>query len=1041
MKKRIIASTMASVMAISTAATALVASADVKDYKTLAVTKSQLKKFIEEDKEIQALIDGGLEQYGSKSGEKFLKSIEYATAVVEDGKATGDDATVAFLMVKAAYGNLKQHTAAELQLLVAECTDAYNTENELNEYDKIYKDTPWTTFEDAYIVADDVKESDDILVTTDAYDDLYDAYETLKKSKLETVTKTAIAKARKAYENALDLEFKFQPWQRGSVSGSGTKFDGQSFAWGILYEYIASGNDDLVAAYKAFDELKGVTVTSNPNTVAAVKAMNEAAKVLTGFSAKLESGGKTQIKALLKTYSNQLAYTYNATAIAGIVNSMVSAAGNDAGNIQFLRKTGKYLDGDDASVTIDAASKATYWNVNVNAKGIVLSAELDIKLKSSALSDLYYILDKNLKLDNGNNAIVAGADGEYFYGTKQAALNAAAAAGITAEVKPLTKGKSIKLSNYVGATVQNVIDGSSISVTAPDKTGLTAAFASVTGATASIAEALGSAKDEIDDFTGADDSATDLTTGTGNSAEAVIALITAAQAAVAAVDSAVGCANIATPTPELLEAVNTACATAKAAVNAVVTNTKYTALTTTDCAALKRSKTTALDDLVKTDGAYTTAVSAYNVAYSEAVLEGAWSISKAGNNSTYDKAGENFSNKFSYKVDGTNLTFGDSDNSYKFGAYTSSKNPEGSDITTASLPAALQLCSDFFGKNSTGIMTLDNINAIVPTVGFDMSNNEPKSAAWNMLYNYLKYALEDEFKGSSDKTYTLAQVKELVGKAYDLAEATVETAMFNGSHVAMVKDRTGAAEWVKLAEDDKKAKNYIENFSDYTVTTRKTADDFDSTTMWIQLNDTYSQLEKEVKAFKYSYGEIIDYMASVAKKIDAGDIKGSAATKLQADLNDAAMKLMTLGEDVAALEFTGVEAPDDDDALFNDDGTMNKNNRLFTNEAAFNGLVTSVDSNTGAFTTATVAKNDFHTDMKKAYEKLVKDYEDAVKTPTTELKMDLNGDGKTTVADAAAMLTLYLNNKATVAENDYNKDGKVDMKDVAELLSIAMKNL
>lgn len=1031
MKKRIIASTMASVMAISTAATALVASADVKDYKTLAVTKSQLKKFIEEDKEIQALIDGGLEQYGSKSGEKFLKSIEYATAVVEDGKATGDDATVAFLMVKAAYGNLKQHTAEELQLLVAECTDAYNTENELNEYDKIYKDTPWTEFEDAYITADDVKESDDILVTTDAYDDLYDTYETLKKSKLETVTKTEISKARAAYEKALDLEFKFQPWQRGSVSGSGTKFDGQSFAWGILYEYVASGNTALVAAYKAFDELKGVTVTSNPNTVAAVKAMNEAAKVLTGFSAKLESGGKTQIKALLKTYSNQLAYSYNATAIAAIVNSLVSAAGNDADNIQFLRKTGKYLDGGDASVAIDAASKDTYWNVNVNTKGIVLSAELDIKLTSSAPSDVYYILDKNVKLDNGNNAIVAGDDGKFFYGTKQAAIDAAAAAGITADVKVLTKGKSIKLSNYVGATTQNVIDGSSITPTEPSTTTIDGTLDSINSEAGTIKSALGTLSAAVATLTGDANNATDMTSANQT---LVIAAIGTASAAVAALETAISDAKGATVmSPEDLENVKNKYTAAKNAIDAVTGHAAFT-----DSTAVDPTQTIDTDDIVdlmKANGDFETNSGAYNTTYSEAVLAEAWSVSKAGNNSTYDKAGENFSNKFSYKVNGTDLTFGDSGNSYKFGAYTSSKNPEGSDITTASLPAAMQLCSDFFGKNSTGILTLDNINAIVPTVGFDMSSNEPKSAAWNMLYNYLKYALEDEFKGSSDKTYTLADVKTLVGKAYDLADQTVETAMFNGSHVAMIKDRTGAAEWVKLAEDDKKAKNYIENFTDYNVATRKAADDFDSTTMWKQLNDTYSQLEKEVKAFKYSYGEIISYMADVAKKIDSGDIKGSAATKLQADLNDAALKMMTLGEDAAALTFTGPESPDDNDALFNDDGTMNKNNRLFTNEAAFD-LVTSVNASTGAFTTATVDKNDFHTDMKKAYEKLVKDYEDATK-PEDKPKMteDLNGSGKLDLGDVQELLKIVVDGKGEVAKHDFNDDKAVNMADVQFLLT------
>lgn len=1036
MKKRIIASTMASVMAISTAATALVASADVKDYKTLAVTKTQLKKFIEEDKEIQALIDGGLEQYGSKSGEKFLKSIEYATAVVEDGKATGDDATVAFLMVKAAYGNLKQHSAAELQLLVAECTDAYNTENELNEFDKIYKDTPWGEFEDAYITADDVKESDDILVTTDAYDDLYDAYETLKKSTLETVTKNEIAKARKAYENALDMEFNYQPWQRGTVSGSGTKFDKQTFAWGVLYEYIASGNGDLVAAYKAFDELKGVTLTSNPNTVAAVKAMNEAAKVLTGFSAKLESGGKTQINALLKNYSNQLTYSYNADSVVAMVSSMISAAGDDAGNIQFLRKTGKYLDGDDASIAIDAASKATYWNVNVNAAGIVLSAELDIKLKSSAPHDLYYILDKNVKLKNGNNAIVAGSDGEFFYTTKQAAIDAAVAVGITADVKPLTKGKSLKLSNHVGATTDNVIAGSSISVTEPsaEKVAVVETLGSIATAAASINSALGTLSTAVDTLTGTSDAADDLASATKTE---VMGLISTAAAAVSALDAAISSASAADPlTNTEIEAVRAKYNAAKSAVDAVTSHTKLNNVTA-QATNINNAKATSLAAFFAANGDFDTRTAAYKTAYSAAVLEGAWDIVWSGDNKVYDKVNETFSNGFDYKVLGTvSFTFGEGSVKGKFIAYTTSKSPNGSEQTTASLPAALQLCDAFFSKNWDGITALDNINTIIDQVGVDRTNSEPKTAAWNMLYNYLKYALEDEFKGSSDATYTLKDVQDLVAKAYTLAENTVETAMFNGSHVALVKDRTGAAEWAKLAVDDKKGKNYIENFSDYVVATRnETPAAYDSTAMWKKLNDTYSQLEKEVKAFKYSYGEIISYMADVARKIDSGDIKGSNAAKLQADLNDAALKLMTLGEEAAALDFQGAGASEvDSDALFNDDGTMNKNNRLFTYEGEFNGLVTSVAS-TGAFTTAKVIKNDFHTAMKKAYETLVKDYEAAMKPEEPKMTEDLNGSGKLDLGDVQELLKIVVDGKGEVAKHDFNGDKAVNMADVQELLT------
>ncbi len=1039
MKKRIIASTMASVMALSGAASALVASADL-GVKTEAVTVSQLRSFLEKNERIIELRDnGGLEQYGSVSGEKFTKALEYANAVIENGKATDDDATVAFQMVKAAEKNLVQHDKIELQALVAECTPDYKTQNELNDAgDEIWESDTWLDFETEYITGFDVQESDDILATTDAYDKLKEAHDNL--SEKATRTKSQIVAARKAYEKALDLEFKYQPWARGSVKGSGTKYDGNDFAWGKLYQHISSGNANLVAAYKQFDEMKGVAVTSNKTIVDAVDVMEQAAKVLTGFTPNTVAGGSdTQIRSLLKTYSGQLVYTYKAAEVADIVNDLVSAAGGTAGNIQFLLNTGKFIDGDDGTIAIDDTSKATYWNVVENSKHIVLSAQLKIKLKNTAANDVYYVLSKDKKVNSGYNALLgndSNTDGtidQWFWNNKAAAQTFANANN--GSVKSIIKGGQITLSDFIGTTADEVVAGSSISVTDPasEKSALSTQLTAIKTACDALDSGLDAVSTEVDGFAGTatSDSATDLTSAHKTE---ILGLISTALGAVTALTQAVAAATGASPnlTPTYLDDIESKYTTAKSAVKAVTDLTYFAALGSSSNIVDSSASPAVdlpkdLDDLFVTNGDYTTAASAYEAAYNAEVIKNAWGVNSAASNSACDGSAETFSNAFSYKYDGTNKTF-------TFAAYTSSKDPEGSNITTASLPAALTLVESFRAKNWDGITKLDNINTIIDQTGVDRTNSTPRTPAWNMLYNYLKYALEDMFKGSSDTTYTLKDVQDLVEDSYKLAEETAETALFKGSHVALVNDRTGAAEWVKLALDEKKAKTYIENFTDFDIYTRKTSGTtaFNSTTMYKWLNDSYKQLSDEKKAFAYSYDEIIKTMADIAEKVDKGEFSDSVAKTLLKDLDDAALKMIALGTDSGKLSFS--VPVDDENQLFNDDGTMNKHNRLFTYGKDFS-LTLSVDATDGSFNKVTVSKNNHHDAMKKAYEKLLKDYDAATAKPEDKVVDDVNGDTKINMLDVQELLRLVVNEKGEVAKHDFNKDGKVNMLDVQALLT------
>lgn len=1042
MKKRIIASTMASVMAISTAATALVASADVKDVKTEAVTKSQLEKFIA-DKEIQDLLDGGLEKFGTKSGEKFMKAIDYANAVVEDGKATADEATVAYQMVKAAYNNLAQHTKEELQLLVSECTDDYRTENELNEYDKIYKDDEWNNFETAYITGDDCKDSDDILVTTDAYDELKDAHDALLKAKLDTITKSEFVKARQAYETALAREFEFQAWQRGKVSDSGTNYDGKTFAWGTLYQHIRSGKDELVTAYKDFDEKK-ITVTSNSQSIDAVKALNSAAKILKGFSSKLDSGSETSIMKLLREYNGQLVYTHKSDIAKDIIDGILAAENDSGDDIQFMLANGKWTDGDDASV--DMTDKETYWNWVEGKNSKVISASLQVKLKNvkatvangnTSTRDLYYVVSKDKGLNGTNYIMQIDTDDDTTadaWFTADKTLAGTEAARLNGTVKNLIKGGTITISDLISINSTDVCPA----VEQPASAGaMGSALDNVSTQANTILGKLTAAKTAVDGASVATVSGDGTTEISNSDATTVIGLISAAEKAATELKAAVGTTSTGASqegmTPTLVNGVTTKYTAFNEAFDALMANAAFTGLTgVADAAAVDGT----IDDTLagyfvdSPAGAFVSALNTYTTDYDTAsdAAGDLWAMSSDKTHNAYDD-GTTFdaSKDLSYKYDLTNKSF-------TWGPYTST-NSSGSDITTASLQASIDQFEKFEAKNWSEIVLIDNINTIVEQVGVDMSNSRPKTQAWTMLYNYMKYALEDEFKASETDSYTLAQVEDLIKKAYERNELTANCDMFTISRVAMVKDRTGAVQWASNANNDKKAKKYTENYTEYNVVTSKAAANFNSTEMYTWLNGSYKQLGDELAAFKYSYAEIIADMAKIARAIDDGKLGADANKKLTKELEALSVALMDLGRDEAELKKSNVAEVSFTYKLFNDDDTMNLNNRLFTNNADFNGLATDVNASR-SFTKETVKKNSWHQAAAKAYETLTKDYEAALKAlETPKMTEDLNGSGKLDLGDVQELLKLVVNGKGEAAKHDFNGDKAVNMADVQFLLT------
>lgn len=1078
MKKRIIASTMASVMALGAASSMMVASADIADFKTQTATKADLEKLMA-DKEIKNLIDGGIDNYGSVSGETFQKATDFATAVLEDIDATTEDYTAAYLMVKAAKNALKVYSKEELKLLISQCTSIYNTNNELNEDDAKYTDDSWEKFVEAYETAVDCQDSDDGLEVTDAYEEL-DKYK--NPTTLDTVTKKEIEAARKNYIAALDKEFDYQPWQRGTVKDSGVSdYDGRQFAWGVLFSHIESGREDLMRAYEDFTEIKGRNVTSNTTTVAAVKAMNDAAKVLNAFDSKLDSASsKKPITDLLAKYHGQLVYTYNydvseavALSFATVAESINIKTGVN-GTAKFVNSEGKLAD-----VASNALAKKSIWHAVESSKkdykplgdnGISDTAStgqkysysgtktISAEMKMQADVELFYIVETSKKLENNKNPIV-GASGTYFYGTKSAADGAISsvdgyATSKTYEVKNLSPKTSFVFSDIIG------VGATEISANYVNDIVANEADASLNTVKENVIAAI-------------------TTTSTGLYAEAVA--LSGALDTLRASITTIGYDTVGGTSTEKPDenTYNTTLKTVDAWIDTVddilaAIPTKIdTGATVVDATKLNKSKFDTLESLVAgldtdaikalemnvADGSGTVAVTAvtqaletsktgyntqktaYNAAYASLQEDNA-AYGNYAKNDVFDFVEEaDFALKSSKTDKGLKFFYnGASLSSFDTTTPYGSPRENGSSITTVSLDTAMAMYEAFVATKTDqrSAAALDNMNDLPA----ELEEGKNYSKAWKLLYNYMKYALADEFDASATSTYKRSDIVSLKSKAEDLIDQCVETELFSDSVNNTKTNVNAASEWLTMAKADKS--RYKDNDSKYDVTTvgvdaKTDTTDKDSTAMYNELNDTYKQLKKEYDAFKYGFGEIVTKISDIAKDLDSNKFGADTTKKLADELNDVALKFVK----VEAVKKDGGDEFDDS-SLFNDDGTMNKNNRLFTNGSTFkslyydNGKVDIAESKKNE-----TGKNYSHYELQTAYEKLVKDYDAAVKALEEggKLVYDLTGDGKIDVADVNALIAVYFNPTADdIAKYDYNGDKKIDVADVQALIAEYFKS-
>lgn len=460
LRRRILASAMASVMAIGSVA--VVASAEDAAVATAQVkTKADLEAYV---KSFDKFREDGIYDYGSISGENFLNAIEYADNVLADDKAGVDDYTTAYAMIEAVYNKLTIYSVEELKSLIDSCTKTYNTNNINNEElgDLIYTADSFSDFFDAYDEAESVLNSSDSRIITDAYEKLEAAKNALNP--LASVTKAQFRTALKNYETALQKEFAYDSWRIGTIQGSGEAtgwslwaYDGQTVAYGTVYEHVASLEGAINDAYGELDAIKSVSKTTQDNIVSAYDSCVKATAVLNGFTADdTNRATKANVQSLLNQYHGRLVYDYATTAANDLYDAVLAKAGVI---------TVKQADGDYATKFVDSAEVTNPWYVDdgdffinnnggtwTNTKNKLISAEISIKIDSKNGTAVYIELD---------------ADGKYATGS----VYTDKADVTTGKYKLVSKGATVDLTDYIEVAAaavtsdtdnhlyNNVIDG------------------------------------------------------------------------------------------------------------------------------------------------------------------------------------------------------------------------------------------------------------------------------------------------------------------------------------------------------------------------------------------------------------------------------------------------------------------------------------------------------------------------------------------------------------------------------------------------------
>lgn len=1071
MKKRIIASTMASVMALG-AASSLIASADNADFEDQKVNMNTLKKFLA-DKEIDNYAYGdGLEGFGTKAAQNFMDAYDFAKAVTEDTKIGANDpqVTVAYLAVKSAISKLQTYDADELRALVEELRPIRNTDNYLNDsLDKKYKQGDWDKFQYAFDDAEIYMEyEDDLTATTNAYEALW---EVRAPKELDTYTKREMDTAISEFERTMrNYEYRYEPWQRGTVTGSKTDYDKIDYSWGALYAHVTSMYAKAKEKYDDFNSIKGWNITSNEDIVKAVNDLKNGKAILENFKVEsLVGSRKSDVDNLLKQYYGQLVYTYNYTCADTLVAALAT---NLTSSTIEVMKEGKYDKYMLSSVgTINVGNKDNYWSVvessstdykalsnTTTASKAYKLIDVSLTVRTSGAGGIYFVVDQSQKqLPTGKYPIVP-INGRYFFANQADASNALNALPNGERtnwvVQGVRKDANLVLSDYIPVTTADLAaELNGVTVTA--NAGMTSAYTTLGAVIGDLRTPVGTLRTAVDAALTDVGTATPTTGVTAADIAQVNSYINKIDAALTiisgVVDTLDGYTDISDVTYDFLETVMSLdkqyktieanIASVQALLSTTAIKNKYpniknkelgTACYGSDAA--KPADNTlglvfvgnanntmgGLADNYKKAHDFKTPATNFLTGYRSELVTVDLTASNyptvvLDHSGAKDqtKPAYNANNVFDVAGEGTLSSSKKPLNYGSFAAVYHSSNPKVSTVgnnceeTTPSILRALALYENFTLDSPvwSDITKLDNIGEV--EIASKLTDGKaPSSRAWSLLTSYIKYALEDMYLASGVATYSISDLENKLDDTYKLTTDTMETQLFEYNHEELVRVRKEVSNWLASAASAKLPKK----------DTSTLVGGVNATEMYKALDAAYKNLNNDVSAFKYSYEEVMAQIAEIAEAIDDGEI-------LIEDVDDLVELMYTAVDKFQLLSpiRTTTGAVILDSGLFNNSGTINIHNRLFTNGKKYDGnkdaelnelkYVAGVDDDE--------EDNKTHQTMLNAYNDLIKAYntalENAANVPDEpENPFDIDGDGEVDFQEVMVWINAFLDEESDV---------------------------
>lgn len=1074
LRRRILASAMASVMAIGSVA--VVASAEDAAVATTNVkSKADLEAYV---KSFEKFVADTIYDYGSISGEDFLDAYEYAENVLADLEADVYDYTVAYKMMETTYNKLVIHSVAELKTLIDSCKATYDKGNFYNEDlgDPIYKEDTFETFENAYEDAESVLSSSDSRVVTDAYETLQAAKDGL--SKYDTVTKSEFRAALKAYETALQAEYKYDSWRRGTLNDGWLgmlnydydkdspywRYQGRTASYGLVYDYAKSFEGIIYKQYDIMDGIKQVNVTSQSDIVNAYKTCLDATTFLNTFKADdTDKATKASVKKLLNDYHSVLVHDYakgNAEALAKAINVAVTPK-LDASKKETIKVT---------LVGATAGSKYGTREVNLaDAVGDELWYEDIVEVTAEPRKD-----DKTPAKKIAEAGIYVKSDVTYYipvtkegYWTGGAVLTNSAAKVTGVEYKTVTKKSTFNLTDVIEVVGSNSVLGKKVpgevEEYANEQAAIDEVLAELTDATAAraastttVGDVAAEALDKANAVTVAateaaeDKLETYLTTDAGFGVVVGTAVIKEGYKTDAAYTGASEEEKAITDgyMKKYADAYTNAAAAYDAILAGTAVSTKGRAGATDDVDVIKsqiaaiEAITAVLEDSMihqdPNNGTFWKIAdsikysNAWGMAKTAFLLDEDLNNVKAALNDSLSAA-QDVAAIAAAGVEAADRLFWDAtDNHRNNNVIDDAAEFEiGTDkVVYADLEDAMNLADFYLAQTKAADykVATNPILDIANTGEITIDNVSGSSKEWTVVYRYLKYALTDKY-GDVEGVHTKADIEALIEKSYELTELTGDAALFRPHHDALVDTRALALAWVKEANKDRT--RYKDNVTPeyYNTTLVKQDDDtyksvdnyYVADQVYGILEGAYNALNDDYNAFKYSFGEVSDLISEVAEMIDDGDLE--ATDSLVSALNEAAYRLSIVESIDGAINGGGTL---DDDA-FTSDRFFLAYNRVFTkgDEYTINGMKV-IKPSENAFSKS-------HDNLKNAYEALKAEV--TKQTEVTVLLGDVNGDGAVDQKDAAEILKAVVNGTVIeVAVGDFNADGAVDQRDAAAIL-------